>query len=365
MPCTRRRSFASTIVSAHLVAILSGCDGALVGPDPVRDLGEAEMCRLGEEGTLECGLLPPPPRIRERSSFADESAFGNHVGGLIGLSKSELKLSEQQKSYQTLRAYLDSNEDTEASALAASGDGPTGNEATALQNDGVTRADFPVGDALLSVLNQRGEVQIGGTIFKVTRDNVYQVAAADIALLNQKVPTLSSPAPTDGDPRIVVHPVETTAVAYDAPAANRIPAPGAASFDHVPGVGPHCYVYAGSNRMHGESYISNYLFYSEAGVATEWQRRKSFLWWSYWGNTWQNGSLGVNYDGQLLSGLFTVPLVYVGPGTGSRTGVSTDRVHKVLTWKAGFGTQIRGKIHARHTFSNSVGSGFCDTAVSK
>ncbi len=144
-----------------------------------------------------------------------------------------------------------------------------------------------------------------------------------------------------------------------------MPAPGATSFDHVPGVGPDCYVNVGNNRMHGHSYIGNYFFYSEAGVTTEWQRRKSFLWWSYWGNTWQNGTLSHSYDGRLSSGLYTVPLVYVGPGTGSQSGFSTDRVHKTLTWKAGFGTLIRGKIHARHTFSNSAGSGFCDTAVSR
>ncbi len=85
----------------------------------------------------------------------------------MDLPKSDLEFREQQNGYPTLRAYLDSNEETEAKALAAGGsDGPTGNEATALQNDGVTRADFPVGDALLSVLNQRGEVRIGGSIFK-------------------------------------------------------------------------------------------------------------------------------------------------------------------------------------------------------
>ena len=156
-----RQPFLAFIFAAPLAIIIAGCDVVPTSSDPVRYIEDPSYCTFYPEGGSNCPTEPIDHIDNGRSTFADEAAFESYIGGLVDLPKSDLEFREQQNGYPTLRAYLDSNEETEAKALAAGGsDGPTGNEATALQNDGVTRADFPVGDALLSVLNQRGEVRM-------------------------------------------------------------------------------------------------------------------------------------------------------------------------------------------------------------
>jgi hypothetical protein len=296
--------------------------------------------------------------------FSSGDELANQLAPRIDASEETLAAYEQQQDYQSLRAYMDGGESTEQGAAAGSGsDGPTGNEATALQQDGVTRADFPVGDAILSVLNSRGELQIGDTVYKVTRDNVYAVHVMDLSVLREKVPTLSSPPPADGDPRIVVSPVETTVPQESSePLYNRTAA-GGPRFHHVPGVGSVCDVYAGSsNRMRGESYKTFWIFYTEAGVTTEWQRKKKFLWWSYWANTYQSGTLSYSFTSTLTQGQIGLPGSYpAGPRSGSFSWTGTSRIHTTLAW--GIFHRIYGEIHSHHSVSNSSVTGSCDTTA--
>ncbi|HEX8432827.1 MAG TPA: hypothetical protein VF625_16195 [Longimicrobium sp.] len=289
-----------------------------------------------------------------------------YIAQLHGASKADLVATESGNRFPSLRAYLDPNEDTEETALAgARSDGSTSNEKQALENDGVTREDFPVGDAFLSTLNSRGEVEIGGIVYKVTRDNVYSVSPADLALLNQKVPTLSSPAPTDGDKRIQIYKVETTLPRESgdqAAATDRAVAGEGPQFHHVPGVSGNCYVTAGDYRMHGKSYRSNFFFYAEAGVTTEWERRKRFLWITTWSNTWQSGTLSHSYTSALLFGQYGGMLIPIGSPSGSQSQTGTARVHQTVAWGVGFGVQIAGNIHAQHRVNNSTMTGSCNTA---
>ncbi|HYW14479.1 MAG TPA: hypothetical protein VE871_21105 [Longimicrobium sp.] len=290
-------------------------------------------------------------------------ALKTYLAPLQNATPEELIAYESRNDFESLRAYLDPMEDSQWEAMSGAGsEDPTGNEARALENDGITRDDFPVGDAFLSVLNNRGEIQVAGRVYKVTRDYVYDVAPADLALLNQKVPTLSSQPPLD-DARITVRPVETTLARESEVLTAKAPS-GGAVFHHVPGVGGNCYVYAGDKRMHGKSYISNFFFYGEAGVSTEWERRKKFLWWTTWSNTWQNGTLSHTYTGELSEGMWTGPFSPIGPGTASQSQTGTAKVHRTLTWVAGLGMRIRGTIHTKHNVSNSNVTGSCDTAAS-
>jgi len=300
-----------------------------------------------------------------RLVFATPEEFQAYVEPLQNASKDALVAAEQRNGFESLRAYLDPNEDTEAAALAAEGtDG--GADARAAAADSVVREDFVVGDAFLSALNSKGEVEIGGRVFKVTRDNVYEVDAGYVSVLNQKVPTLSSAPPADGDPRIVVHPVETTTPRESGEPVVAAAREGGPLFHHVPGVGNHCYVYAGSDkRMHGRSYISNFWFYSEAGVTTEWERRKKILWWwTTWSNTWQSGTLSHSWESRLVFGPWFGPWFAIGPTSGFHSQTGTSIVHNTLASGAGWGVRIRGNIHARHNVSNGFVTGSCNTAAS-
>lgn len=306
----------------------------------------------------------------ERLAFGSMEELQEYLTPLQDAPKEELVAAESRNGFQSLRAYLDPNEDTEEAARAAGeGEESTGNETRALEQDGVTRADFPVSDAFLSVLNSRGEVEIEGKVFKVTRDYVYEVSPEYLPVLNERVPTLSSEAPADEDEQIIVRRVETTLTreSADDGSASVATAQGGARFNHVPGVGGHCYVWAGSNyRMHGRSYITNYNgVYSEAGVTTEWQRRRTFLWWSYWNNQWQSGTLSHSYEAALYRRTWWLgPWYAVGPSSGFQSQTGTARVHNTLAWGVGWGVRIRGNIHARHNVSNGYVTGSCNTAAS-
>ncbi|HEU0013941.1 MAG TPA: hypothetical protein VFQ45_09675, partial [Longimicrobium sp.] len=253
---------------------------------------DTEMCV--DPVTGEPVACPPPV---ERLAFGSGGELESYLAPLYDATDDQLLAAERQRGLTlSLRGYLDNGEGTESGAEYWSfTDGPTGSEAVALENDGVVREDFAVSDAFLSVLNARGELQVGDTIYKVTRDNVYAVTPENLAYLNEVVPTLGSPAPATADPRLTVHPVETTDVQEEEPAPNQTAPEDAPPSSHGPILAIRrgfCHVDFGNRRMHGVSYITSMVIYSEAGVKTEWERRK--WWWVGWSNTSQDGALA--YD---------------------------------------------------------------------
>jgi hypothetical protein len=330
---------------ALIATFLAACDST-VGPD-LAGPGETLMCETNSYDEPVC--YPIDPVVEARPVFSSMDEFEANLQPLQDASTAELIALEQMRvgQFESLRAYLDPNEDTEEAAAANAGtDGPTGNEARALQNDGVTREDFPLSDAFLSLLNSRGEVQIGESVFKVTRDHVYEVAADYASVLSEKVPTLSSPPPADGDPAITAHEVETTETeVIEEPAPSRLPATGGASLNVE-------YVTSGNVRLRAISYVTNAWFYSEMGVNTTWQRRKSFLFVSWWANTWQPGTLSHSYNATYRVTLFPSN-TYSVSGTQSVTG--TGQIHKTLMWRVGLSpatTFINGSGNTTHTVSN-------------
>jgi len=342
---TRRSAAAAYGIAALIASILAGCDST------------------GTPVTPDTGLNPATQTTSpSRLKFADAAAFEAYLTPLIDAPTADLAAAEQRNGLHSLRAYLDAGEDTEAGARDALAGGSTGGSAeTAYKADGVARRDFVVGDAFLSALNARGEIQIADSIYKVTRDNVYAVAPENLDLLNAKVPTLSSPRPAEGDPRIVVHPVETTLP----PPETEQPATGptvaaaagleAASRHVISGVGPNCFVYpTWDRRMHGQSYISNYVIFLQAGVITRWQRR---IWWFFWVNHGQSGTLTHRYDARVYVGGMTV-----WSGVGGLTATGTSQIHTSLGFSF-FGLPLTGHIHGYHFYSNNYGNGSCQTAV--
>ncbi|HEX2093282.1 MAG TPA: hypothetical protein VHG28_12820 [Longimicrobiaceae bacterium] len=295
------------------------------------------------------------PRVVDgRLAFRDMGHFEGYLKQLGDAGTADLANAEGQLAgFQSLRAYLDPNEWTEESARTAREGEPSGNEATALEKDGVVRADFPVSDQLLSVLNHEGEVLIEQSAFKLTRDHVYQVAAHDVALLDQ-VPTLSSAPPATKDSLMTVRDVETTEIRDGA-----VSTQGGATAARMLGT---CYVYAGSSyRMRGSTSITNLWFYAEARVTTEWQRKKSFLWWSWWANQWQSGTLRHEWWGNLYYGFWGSPLAGPVPVNGWQSGTGTDRISNNLLWMAGWGVRVAGTLNARHYVNNWAVNGSCNT----
>jgi hypothetical protein len=209
-----------------------------------------------------------------------------------------------------------------------------------------------VADGILSLLNRRGEIQVGDSVYKLTRDYAYAVDARDLPLLREKVPTLSSPAPTDGDPRIVVQPIETTEIpGGDKPAGSRAPS---ADMFSLGAVSSSCYNTSGSNRVHGKTYITNAWFYAEAGIRTSWERKKYFWFVPYWSETWQSGQLGYSYS---LSGL-TIYGSYVYPTSGSGSAWGVSGVGRTIV--SGWFGNIHGTIYGTHWGP----TGTCYTGVS-
>jgi hypothetical protein len=199
---------------------------------------------------------------------------------------------------------------------------------------------------------------VGDTIYKVTRDNVYAVTPENLAFLSQMVPTLGSPAPATTDPRIVRHPVETSDIEEEGPAYNQRGAEGvSAAYGPILAVRRGtCSVEFGSTkrRLHGVSYITSMAIYAEAGVKTEWERKKTFG----WSNTSQDGDLGYDHVASLTRG-YTQPFPQ-SPRSGSNYGQS--KLRKVLA--SGWFIRIRGWIETTHVVSNSYGYDVCYTGAS-
>jgi hypothetical protein len=291
--------------------------------------------------------------VMERAVFRNADEMMATVGKRLEMPTEVLVAMEREQKYPSLRAYLDPNEWTEETAAAGKGsEEATGSEGIALKEDGVVRGDFELSDAILSVLNQRGEIQIADSVYKLTRDNVYAVAPENVELLSRMVPTLSSPAPADKDDRISVTPLETTREATEGEARlNRVTAPERPSFYNLSSTAS-CMVGNSSERNHGKAYITNALFYSEAGVKTDWEKKK----WFGWSNTWTGHTLYVSYNTNNLKKGSN----WVSPSSGSAQKQGTASVRMVIT-SGGFVT-IRGNISSSHGSSNGW---WCNNYVSR
>jgi|GEM_PF-6005901 len=308
---------------------------------------------------------PCPPSV-PRLAFSGATDLEQYLGTIMGAPIEDLIAAEQQHAgFQSLRAYLDAGEATEWGAnYWGETDNGTGGEITAIQVDGVTRDDFIASDAFLSILNQKGEIAIGDTVYKVTRDNVYAVSAADAYLLDQKVPTLSSPPPTDGDPRIVVQPVVVTGgenVLY-----NRTVEPDAPRYNLF-GSRSTCEVPAGSNyRMRGTSFITTFGFFSEAVAKTVWERKKTFP-WTHWPNRWQSGTLSHTLTASLSHHYIVAPPTQVFTYSKSKSEPRTAKIKSDLTWAVRVGgiVHIKGEIRTTHSVANSSVTGSCSTYASR
>ena len=345
-------------VAALCATILVGCDAP-----PFASPAPPEAITYGEETAVD--FIDGQPKVVDgRVAFAGPDEANAYTEPLLTASTAELVAAEERLGgFLSLRAYLDPNLWTEETAAAA-GDSEelTGSAATALERDGVTREDFPVSDAFLSLVNSRGEVQLGDRVYKLTRDNVYEVKPEDLPVLNEAVPTLSSPAPAEPDPRIAVYPVETT----DEPVEE------APAFSVSGGTGPSrirsfktspCSVPAGRWRMHGKSYITTAVIYVEAGVRTNWERRM-MLW--LWFPFWQEGTLEHRWYANLyVDRVFWRDVHLYGPATGSHPPTPrTAGIHSTLAarwvWP---GARLRGRVQGEHSVDNSTANGTCWTDV--
>lgn len=351
---TRHRKVLALCTATALIVPFYGCENAVAPADAPPAVSTFDL-----DPSLQ------PAVVDGRLAFRDTDHAEAYMKQIADAGTAELVKAEGQlQGFTSLRAYLDPDQWTEETTKGhEDSDQPTGNEAAALQKDSVVRSDFPVSDALLSTLNQRGEVQFGTTVFKLTRDNVYEVASADVAALGQ-VPTLSSPAPGQPDPRMTVRKVESTEILEPirtSAAPSRIGgAPRASRASTMLG---DCNVYApgGWHRMHGRTSITNIWFYSEARVTTEWQNRHNFLWWSWWSNGWQSGTLAHDYWGNLYYGLWGGPLFGPVPVSGSQSWTGTSGITRNVMWMFGFGVRITGSLNARHSVSNWMVGGTCGT----
>jgi hypothetical protein len=288
----------------------------------------------------------------ERPVFRSADEMMDDVTRRLKMPMEELAKLEQEQRYTSLRAYLDPNEWTEETAAAGKGSmEATGSEGVALKADGVVRNDFELSDAFLSLVNQRGELQIADSVYKLTRDNVYAVAPENVELLNRLVPTLSSPAPAEKDERISVTPLETTRETEGDARTSRLTAPERPSFYNMSSTAS-CMVGNSSERMHGKAYITNALVYSEAGVKTDWEKKK----WLGWSNTWTGNTLYVSYNTNNLKKGSN----WVSPSSGSAQKQGTASVRMVIT-SGGFVT-IRGDISSSHGSSNGW---WCNNWVSR
>ena len=380
----RRRGLVLCTIFALIGLFISACDSTTLTPErtvkadvvgvPVGCSTDPASCPIGPDCSLVSGLGPmcapldlqcldpatgepyPCPLPAERIVFSSGAELESYLSTLYDASEDQLRAAEQQRGLAlSLRGYLDNGESTEAGALAwAYTDGPTGNEAIALQNDGVLREDFELSDAFLSILNEKGEVQVGDSIYKVTRDNAYVVAPENLALLSQMVPTLSSPAPATSDPRIVVYPVETV-TSDEEPLTVRSADGDVFNGANVAVKRHFCIVewISDKRRLHGVSYITGLFFYGEAGVRTEWERKRTFG----WSNTSQDGMLLYDHSADLTRASGTP--IWQSPAMGFNVGAS--KISKVLA--SGWFIKITGWIHTKHEVWNSYGHDLCYTEV--
>jgi hypothetical protein len=106
-------------------------------------------------------------------------------------------------------------------------------------------------------------------------------------------------------------------------------------------------------RLHGVSYITGLTFYGEAGVRTEWERKRTFG----WSNTSQDGMLLYDHSAKLTRASGT--LIWPSPALGMNVGAS--KISKVLA--SGWFIKITGWIHTKHEVWNSFGHDECYTEV--
>lgn len=231
----------------------AGCDSSVI-PDVS---SEEEIT-----STHHTPAISFPEIVNGRMNFDDFEDFGSYISGIANVAVSS---NDYPPSPPGFRSLL---EDTEQLMLRAEDVLDSGE--IDLKLPSTSEFEIVEDPYLASVLNVDGEVQIGDDIFKFTRNYVYHVAAANVALL-ESVP-LRQPDHSaslelhDGNFR--THEIKRSTQIYGASESGKTMSSSASCEDHF---------VQNSRRIRGSSWITNYSMYASAGSQTD-SERKAGIW---------------------------------------------------------------------------------------
>ena len=210
---------------------------------------------------------------------------------------------------------------------------------------------------LAKVLNEHGEIQIGKNVFKVTRDYVYQALESDIESMKSISLRNDDQTVFLGRYRdirgVSAHKIERAVSNAKFEVTGEVMAEVFCTKEFQP-----------RRRIQGISWITDFVLYQSAGVATRAQRRRWFRWRSA---TVEEVSLVAEYTltnsvSRFAGGATT--------GTVEATDTSSSsHVSRILMYDFGRTGFIYGDIFTEHSGVRDNGSGsnqraFCDTDVS-
>ena len=184
-----------------------------------------------------------------------------------------------------------------------------------------------------TVLNPKGEIQIGDMVYKVTRDYVYRVLESNIdelssiSLRNQDNVLVSQKF--DHGPAVEVFQVERHDMANKSAAIS---------------ARKNCEAYFTSSRkarrrVKGQAWITNYYIFWSATTEIEYQRKS-------WGRWWRTTATWVSLDARYSLSVHLVPPggaplpPIVTSGTYSHKKYNASEIRKNLDWTVPFGDGV-------------------------
>lgn len=321
------------------LAVIAGCDSTGVITEPISP--------QSKENTVPHGIIPPSV-IDNRIVFDDADEFRVFMASIINRKDSYLDSVQAAINFVSLRS------DTERLAE------DLGKEVNEIE---VVEDPF-----FATVLNPEGEFQVGDTVYKITRNYVYQVLETnadylssiplrdhDSAVLTQK---------TSNEPSVQVFEVERTRIEL----ANKSSSSSSDRRDECASK------FNGRRRIKGQAWINHWHVFSSATSEIESQRKAWFRWWRTSIN-WVRLDMDYNLEQVVTTeaawGRFTF-VMGITKGSYTKTKYSASEVRKTLDWNIGIrqkANKIRGWISSTYsgngTYDGVASTQSCSTYVSR
>ncbi|CAM1357844.1 conserved hypothetical protein [Tenacibaculum sediminilitoris] len=203
-------------------------------------------------------------------------------------------------------------------------------EADEAKGMGINEEEVPVvssdDDMLLLLLNQKGEIGIEDKIFRIDGEFVYSYSQGNSDQINDFLSVYNNGGVQinkgetykfSNELSVYMHPNKVEKQ------EKKTSAKGATS-----------YVYFNSNyRMKARQYNGYWLFYSSIGAKTKVEKRKRFLWWSWWNTVKTDNRLEYQLSYRVDS-TFGFPSVTLN--TSGHKYCYCNSANKVYDWSVGF-----------------------------
>ena len=284
-------------------------------------------------------VINHPEIVSGRMYFEDFEAFGKYLAEIAHADSLSLQHPPSPHGFRSLL------EATEQLMLEAE-DSPRTSQ-TASKVFDVSEFEIVEDPYFASVLNEDGEIQVGGDLFKFTRNYAYRTSVVD-AILLKSIALRQSDYTASLEPqygRFETQKIERSIYTSDVSGMSKTMVSSSCKLDFAKG-----------RRLTGKSWVTDYWVYASAGAKSVSQRRAGI--WGWVSNRVNRVSLSTRYNVKDSHGTIT-------HGSETKNVLNGHTAKSVYAQDRGWHATMTGSVSGYHSGRRDAAVRRCNTSVNR